>query len=560
MSLVHSAFASATLLLLVSEGVRGQSYSLGGTVSYALPGTSLSYVDFRGGAGDWSGDGTPDFAVVSWSGFSTPPGRLRIYSGFDYALAQEWIGSVYAYPPSVPLIGEIPGYGLGFADLDGDGYPEALIGTRESFLGGIPFVGKVDAVSAVSGLTLYTIWGQSAGDAFGGAITVVGDTSGNGVPDFLVYADGADGPAAFNLGAIYLIEGFDGSIRQTFLAPWPCAYCGPTMGEVGDVDGDGLADFALAIPGWNAGAGKVTIYSGLSPGTVVREHFGTQPGWWYGAGTIFLAGDADADAVGDYVIADWVWGGGTVGSPGQGWLHSGATGNLITTYVPPPGTTGLGFYGDDLDDLDGDGVNDLVFSAGTLFTTGGYTSGGQVVVVSGLSGATLQVIDSPSIGIPPGGTFQQFGREISNIGDIDGDGRSDFACGRTPGPLFVFVHDIVTVAANPVPLGSNATFSFSVPAQPGAQFHLLLSLSSDVGIPIGTRVFPLDLDGILVQTLLNPYLGGLLDSTGNATVSIPVPVNPALSGLSFEFAGLTLSPTAPFGVTTIGAAGTVTIQ
>jgi hypothetical protein len=81
-----------------------------------------------------------------------------------------------------------------------------------------------------------------------------------------------------------------------------------------------------------------------------------------------------------------------------------------------------------------------------------------------------------------------------------------------------------------------------------------------IGIPTGTWTFPLDADVVLLATLQNGALGRILGGTGAATVAIAVSADPVLSGLSLRFAGITLSPAWPFGVRTIGTAGTVQIQ
>ncbi len=535
------------VLLLAAAGFTrsapGQNYSLAKEFAYVFPGwTNPAEAWPRGKAGDWDGDGSVDFAILQRGPNSGAPSRFRIHSGFDYSMVAEWVGSIV---PGGPGVAEQPGIGAGFADVTGDGALDLLLGIRETPFMGMTAVGRVVAFENPTVQTIYTVWGEGQADNFGQSVTVVGDTSGNGSPDFLVHAPTA-GPGLSNMGVLYLIEGSDGSVMYSFLATDPTEFNG-SRAAVGDLDSDGLSDFALGHSGSSApsGVGSVTIHSGLSPATVIRQHVGTTAS--YGSGAMFSVGDTDGDGLGEYLISDEVWPTGLQLAPGAAWMYSGATGAPVTTFQPPPIALALGGGGASLDDLDGDGASEVILSAWSGFS--------QLVVFSSLTGAVLQAIPNPWNYYGP----SYFGRQLEAIGDIDGEGHVDFAAGGGNGPALVYTYDIVTVMPSTVPIGGTATFQFSVVAQPGAPYHLCLSASATTGIPLGTRVFPLDLDPLLLLTLENPYLGGTLDATGSASVQIAVPLNPALAG-SFRFSGFTLSPTAPFGVRTIGTAGWVSIQ
>jgi hypothetical protein len=548
------------IALLLASGppptATGQSYSLAESIFFFQPGYLFPWTaEFRGSTEDWDNDGILDFAVFYPGGLASQFSRLRIHSGFDYSILEDWVGSV----PPTGIGSDQFGMGADFADMDLDGHPDAVISTPGAYLGPLSQVGRVDVVSSVTGTSIYSVWGEALGDAFGYRLSGVGDTSGDGTPDFVVFAPGADGPGGTpNVGALYLIEGADGSVRYKYYGLFE------RLSGLGDLDGDGLADFAASRPLVDPNlVGRVTVYSGYSPPSIIREHIGTQAGGGLGTGALFSLDDSDGDLVPDYVISAWTWGGGTPLSPGQAWLHSGATGLLIQTYGGPLTSAGFGNWGDRLDDLDGDGVDDLVLQAATgplPSPLPGWPGAGQLVVLSALTANILQVIDHPfgSLGSPSTGYPTGFGYRVQTSGDIDGDGRLDFCAGQAP--LFVYTHDIVTVTPNPVPLGTTATFDFSLPAQPGALFHLLFSPSAITGIPLGTRTFPLDFHPLLVSSLENPAFGGFLDPSGAASIAIPVPMDPSLSGLTLKFAGVSFSPTAPYFVKTIGSAMTVTVQ
>jgi len=561
------SLASATMFLsgLLGSAASAQFFGHNRTIDFVPPlpftGPDLRTPGLRGVGGDWDGDGLADIAVhyphgCGYTGSSAVwlGGRLRIYSGFDSTLLHEWIGGG-PIPPNCNA--ENVGMGADFADLDGDGHLDVLLGVPESSLGGLLNAGRVDAISGATGLLLYSILGEALGDNFGTVVVVAGDTSGNAVPDYLVAAPGADHPLQVNAGAVYLFEGLDGSLRHKFLGATPGELEGFWMAGLGDIDIDGVGDLAIARPRFNSWTGKVTLYSGLNVPAVIREHVGTQLGWRFGGGALFSPGDVDGDTVPDYVLSSAGWGvafpSPGVVAPGESWLYSGLSGGLLTTFTGPPGTAFLGAVGDAVDDLDGDGANDLVLSAScSPLVVCGF---GTLFIFSSATGAILQEIPSPITS----GTIS-FGLGLRQVGDVDGDGRVDIAAGRHQGPLFVFTREIVSASPSPAPLGSTVVFDVEVPSQPFGTFHLYLAEAATTGIAVGTRSFPLDFGPVLLATAQDFSFGGMLDSSGKAQVSVAVPPDPALAGMTVYYAAATFDPTWPYGVRTIGNARTLALQ
>jgi hypothetical protein len=92
-----------------------------------------------------------------------------------------------------------------------------------------------------------------------------------------------------------------------------------------------------------------------------------------------------------------------------------------------------------------------------------------------------------------------------------------------------------------------------------------LSIGSTPGIPIDVRTLPLNVDGLLLASLLvgPPVFQsfvGTLDALGETVgPAIALPAVPGLVGVAPFVAWLTLDPTAPSGIRTISRATRFTI-
>ena len=101
--------------------------------------------------------------------------------------------------------------------------------------------------------------------------------------------------------------------------------------------------------------------------------------------------------------------------------------------------------------------------------------------------------------------------------------------------------------SGPAPVGGAATVSMSVPGDEGLPYMLLLSFSSQVGIPLGNQTLPIDFDALTAVTLdpLNPFFVGsvgALDANGDASATLFVPPIVELSGLTVYAGGFTTDP------------------
>lgn len=294
---------------------------------------------------------------------------------------------------------------------------------------------------------------------------VVGDLDGDGIDDAVVRSTftlpGASGTTMYG-GAVYVMYGGRGVTGSIDLAQLPAlihlgapSISTPPSGgvaAVGDLDGDGLADFVVSIEGtigcavpgspWIidsppvGGAwvvyGSATRLTGSHEIKDVAALLNEPPkcGRWHLAAAL---GDIDGDGKADFAVSEQS---GAIGDPyqvfvlyGRGQRLSGTV-DLATTadaVIREPGAAG-GLGGASayrLGDVDGDGLADFV----VRLPLDGNRLDARIVRGSAtrLSGA----LALPDIGGTrlPGGDFCFVSDEAFAValGDLDGDGADDFS-------------------------------------------------------------------------------------------------------------------------------------
>jgi len=292
--------------------------------------------------------------------------------------------------------------------------------------------------------------GTAAGGQFGKALDEVGDRDGDGRPELLVTAPGGDGGtagAAFLFYASTLARG--GSLTDADAdEAWFGSRSGDPLGAarggagIGDLDGDGRGEVALASPGADLGgadAGAVWILYGDDAGEAWGVDVSTAAAARVdGAagdrlGTRIAGGDLDGDGVDDLalgaplsarggersgVVAVWL---------GGRWAGERGYDDADAILVGLPGDE-LGWALAVGPDADADGYVDL--AAGLMGDDSGGTDAGAAVVVSGdaLGGeeawttAAWLVVRGTSEGA-------RAGYDVSLPGDLDGDGLGEVVVG-----------------------------------------------------------------------------------------------------------------------------------
>ncbi len=225
------------------------------------------------GLGDIDGDSVPDLAIGA---AGDDDGGLN--HGALYVLLLNTDGTVKAHTKISDTVGGFSGtiddndfFGSAIGrldDIDGNGVPELLVGTKRDDDSGIDrgaawilFInpnGTVITTTKISD-TVGLFDGTLANfDEFGSCIAVLGDIDGDGLQDSAV---GAGGDGATDTGAVWvLFQHSDGSvISEQKISVSEGAFAG-TLGAdsgfgatscaaTGDLNGDGRADLAVGTPG-----------------------------------------------------------------------------------------------------------------------------------------------------------------------------------------------------------------------------------------------------------------------------------------------------------------------
>ena len=417
---------------------------IGGSTKLASGGAnmpSLANIDYFGSAvanlGDLDGDGVADLAVGA-SGDDTG-GAYRGVVHFLYLNADGTLKSHSTIASGFnggPALADNDYFGssvTNLGDFDGDGVTDLAVGAPGDDTNGggrgavhLLFLNANGSVKSSTKIASGTGGGPTLmdGGRFGTSVANMGDLDGNGVADLAVGAV-SDSTGGSSRGAVYILflnssgtvtastKLAHGATNMPALADTD--RFGSSVANVGDLDGDGVADLAVGARGDDTGGpfegGAVHILLLNTSGGVKAS----------GAKKI-----TNATGGGPALVADSYFG------------------------------SSLANVGD----LDGDGLADLAVGA-LRDDTQGANRGAVYLLFLNANGTTKPSVKLASgvANVPTLANGDHFGSSVANLGDLDGDGVTDLAIGAylddTGGTDRGAVHILRLNAANLAPTGLN---------------------------------------------------------------------------------------------------------
>jgi len=350
-----------------------------------------------------------------------------------------------------------PEAGFGIAvdagsDLTGDGMPDVLIGSevhRDQPGAAYVFAGPFTGTSTPAAATASLVGGDSDGRA-GFAVSMVGDATGDGIPDALVSSPYSDATGKYHgevglmpgpLSGTYSLEDdvvlrVHGHYGESYWGIFGLA--GYDLGGQGDVDGDGVNDLligSMTVTGDELYSGEAYVFlGGSSSGDVSVSDadllLQSEERDYIGSSVTFL-GDVDGDGHGDLAVGSgdeyygngagaWVFLGGTTGSRSAASAYCSL--ELESGY--PEFMVVVGRVGD----IDGDGLADVGVGVDGRAYGGDPEADGRAYLVSGLSTGAHSLADASEI--LDGRTHEgRFGRSLLALQDGDGDGQEEVLIG-----------------------------------------------------------------------------------------------------------------------------------
>lgn len=264
--------------------------------------------------GDVNHDGYDDL-LVGEPGYPDPSraaGRALLYLARDGAYTSQpvWIAKG---PPGSRFGTSVDMSG----DLNNDGYRDAVVGALNASFGPDEIEAGAAYVYLGSATGLDTIPivipGKQPGALAGRAVLIAGDLDGDGCADLLVGSEEAsdgeahEGAVEVHFGSKAGISVYGPSLLEPDVAG---ANFGGHLATLGDLDGDGHADFFVGAPRYQhtePREGAAYVF-GCSPHRELRRlwfHAGGKAGSWYGVAA--ASGDFNGDRKRDLVVSVPAW-------------------------------------------------------------------------------------------------------------------------------------------------------------------------------------------------------------------------------------------------------------
>ncbi|WP_378183441.1 gliding motility-associated C-terminal domain-containing protein [Aquimarina sp. SS2-1] len=465
----------------------------------------------------------------------------------------------------------------GAGDLNGDGIDDVMIGVPiSSGIGKVIVIfGSNSGFSSVyeeadidesNGIIISS---DIERDQFGDALSRIGDINNDGVDDIIIAAP-SDDVIFSNSGRSYVIFGnssissldvsvLDGNNGFFINGFAQSSGFGTKVSNAGDVNNDGIDDLILGFPNYDEGVitnvGRICVVYGNDSGFSSSVDLnmlnggngfsivGVEEGATFGF-SVGTAEDFNNDGITDLIIGsprkDYNNGIRNIRDLGEAYVIYGRSSfpSLLTVSdlngtnsVTIRGDDGfelfsnvtsnnLGYAVDGLSDVNDDGITDIIVSA----TRGGAANRGGVYIVFG-SSAHPDIINADDIFGTVGYQIfederfarQRFGHAVSDLGDFNNDGISDFTVGAIRSSSFISENGKAYIFyGGTFDLGDTESPSISCPSN--QQLYVNSSLPNYISF-LGTANDNCTYEGELTFMQIPPQ-GTIITSDTDVTISV----------------------------------------
>jgi len=471
-------------------------------------------------------------------------GRGWVLFGPSFSTHQSFQSSVPA-PAEFMGLAKFGPTGNAAGDVDGDGYPDILVGSPDYPIGSLNsgrvhlFFGPDYRRQRIFYSPVPEISGR-----FGESVQLA-DITGDGLAD--VFIGAPDAQVVLPLGGVVNLAGRVFWWDATALSGMPREIKNPKIEPIaafgaaidqGDMTGDGQTTLFIQSRGL-AFSGATHVFQGSGADYQFSIPAPLPTLQWFG--DVIHMGDLTGDGVMDLVVTAPAAVTTTCSLQGAVMILSGDNfEDVVATLLPPGPCAASQLFGLNalVMDFDGDGYDDVVASRG------GPLANQQVLVSFGPDFAAPQILGESQ--------FTGFGIELA-AGDFDGDGREElavaFSGGTGSGGVLVFdpstLHGHEQLLSNSA--GGSAPFGVDVGSS-GANSPYFAVLSASGAFPgtipapgvfVPVNIDPLTQLGLSwLNTPMFPGSAGVLDGNGKASFSFNVKPGGAtpLVGFKLTFA------------------------
>lgn len=193
-----------------------------------------------------------------------------------------------------------------------------------------------------------------------------------------------------------------------------------SISSCGDIDGDGIPEIITGLPSYSSSTGKINVRSGAN-GNLIAEYLGENSSGYFG-GSVAGSADLNNDSIPDLIVGAEYYDSVTIDG-GRVYALSGLDGTVLWSVDGENQSDYLGSAVDTIQDIDSDGVDDVIAGApGWNNDALGFSDVGKVYVYSGATGSLIHAWYGDGQG-------DNFGRSVAGLGDLDNDGTCDIAVG-----------------------------------------------------------------------------------------------------------------------------------